>query len=155
MAEKKRTQKSYRAYLSHTIRGKAGKRATTKTMQQNCLKAHAAAETLRSYLLDWHRMDNIPLLDIYVPGEHDEFIQLAYAKKYITIEQILEIDCEILSQCDMLIILGDYMSKGMQVEFDFAESIGLPIMAIDIHKGGLTENDKLTLLAALDFIMED
>jgi hypothetical protein len=39
----------------------------------------------------------------------------------------LEIDCDTIRRCDALILTGGRISSGMQVEIDFARSIGLPV----------------------------
>ena len=46
-------EKVYRAYLSHSIRGKKGADATDTDMEDNCKKAVEFGEVLESYLLDW------------------------------------------------------------------------------------------------------
>ncbi|RLD97119.1 MAG: hypothetical protein DRI92_06150, partial [Aquificota bacterium] len=81
-----------RIYMSHTIRGKHGNKATPAQMQANKDRALQFANCLRAYFLDWERMDGLPPVDLYVPAEHDEFVELAWKKKYLNIDQILEID---------------------------------------------------------------
>lgn len=39
----------------------------------------------------------------------------------------LEIDCDTIRRCDALILTGGRISLGMQVEIDFARSVGIPV----------------------------
>jgi hypothetical protein len=73
-------------------------------------------------------MDSLPKMDLYVPAEHDEFVQIAYNKKYINEIDILSVDCDIINRCDLLIIFGDASTSiGMQTELKFAEKNNIPI----------------------------
>lgn len=83
------------AYLSHSIRGSKGKDATAKDMAENCQKALEAANWVRN---------SVSGLDLYVPAEHEEFVQQAYEKNYLSIEQILVVDCNIVIQKDLLLV---------------------------------------------------
>lgn len=118
----------YRAYLSHSIRGRKGKAATNKDMEKNCQIAIEVAAEIR---------EAIPGLDLYVPAEHDEFVALAYHKGYLTETQLLEIDCMILGKRDFLLIYAKdgYISRGMNVEYQFAISYNIPIFKFEYwHK---------------------
>lgn len=78
-------------------------------------------EEIKAYLLDWEKMDGYPKCDLYVPAEHDEFVQIAFDKKYIDETQILDTDCEIIRRCNLVIAYGDPLrSRGMKVEIDYA-----------------------------------
>lgn len=118
-----------RIYLSHPIRGKKGEKATKQDIDENIAIVRKQADELRSYFLDWYRMDGWPDIYLYVPGEHDEFVQLAYDKGYLNIDQILEIDCDIVDTCDLVIGLGKYVSSGMQVEYTHAIKECIPLFA--------------------------
>ena len=103
-----------RVYLSHAIRGKAGNDCTPVILGGNCLAAIEIGNKIRAAC---------PWADIYIPAEHEDFVQKAYDKKYITERQILDVDCEILSECDNIVILvpvGDELQGGRLVEHDFA-----------------------------------
>jgi hypothetical protein len=118
-------QRKSRAYVSHSIRGKHGKDATDEQMEENNEKAKAFGRLLSK---------EFPTIDFYVPGEHDELVLIAYRKDYLTEEQILDVDCDIVSRCNFLIVYSpdDYISRGMQVEVDHAVRNNIPIIsAID------------------------
>lgn len=151
---KNNTKTRLRAYTSHCIRGAKGNKATPEDMIKNCKAASDYVEALRGYILDWHRMDGFPLLDLYVPGEHDEFVQIAYQKKYLTEKQILDVDCEILDNCDILIVLGTYISRGMEIEIRHAKEKGMPILYLKAKNKNLSSSEKMAILALLDFVSD-
>jgi hypothetical protein len=123
--------KKFRIYLSHPIRGKKGADATDEDMVYNCTVASAAADEIRSYLLDWKRMDGFIDVEVYVPGEHDEFVQLAYKAGYLDETQILDIDCMILDTCDLIMLAGDYLSFGMRRELEHAQAHNIPAVGFE------------------------
>ncbi len=108
------------AYFSHSIRGAKGFLATKADMMFNCQVAEMAADCLRA---------NWPTLNLYVPAEHEDFVQLAWEKKYTLEDKILEIDCEILEVRDMMIAYAyqGVISNGMKIEIAHAEKIRLPV----------------------------
>lgn len=120
----------FRIYFSHIIRGKKGNKATDQEIQDNIDRAVWVGTQLKSYLLDWEKMDGFPKLDLYIPGEHDEFVQIAWKKKFINEEQILNVDCTILDRCRLIILYGDYLSKGMKIEFEHAKSNDISIFSM-------------------------
>jgi len=115
-----------KVYIAHCIQGRAGKDATHETMVENNRKAIVFANELKIAF---------PNVDFYCPGEHDEFVINAYEKKLLTIDDILEIDCQILDNRDLLLnyIPDQYISNGMLKENYHAQVKGIPIlMATDI-----------------------
>jgi len=117
-----------RAYLSHSIRGKKGQDATDEDMMKNNRKAIEFAENIRSLF---------PCLDLYVPAEHDEFVLNAYRRGYLGEPEILDVDCMIVQTCNFLIALAPegYISRGMQVEIDYANTHGIPVVVVDGYTG--------------------
>ncbi len=111
-----------RAYISHSIRGKFGAAATEAQMQANNQKAIKFGKLLAK---------EFPNIDFYVPGEHDEFVLIAYRWGVLTEKQILDIDCEIVSRCSFLIAYApdDYISKGMQIEIDHCVLNKIPVIS--------------------------
>ncbi len=107
-----------RIYVSHSIRGKFGKDAMREQMVENCQKAIRFGKYLR---------ECFPEVDWYVPGDH-EFPPVSYfiRKKYVTIEQVLDIDTEIIGEENCKGILfympDSYLSPGMLVEKNFGET---------------------------------
>lgn len=67
----------------------------------------------------------------YIPGEHDEFVLIAYKNKLLTEEQILSIDCEIIDTCNFMLVFSpdDYISRGMKVEIDHCMYKHIPIIS--------------------------
>ena len=111
------------AYFSHSIRGKQGKDATKKDMERNCSEAMETAVWIR---------DNIPEIDLYVPAEHEDFVLIAYEDGYLTEEQILAIDCKILSRLDFHIVheVDGWLGGGIAVEITEAKRCGKTIFYI-------------------------
>lgn len=112
-------------YLSHKISG-SGKTASFIEQQKNCDKAILIANMIR---------DALPSVEVYVPGEQTEqFVRVAHAKKYLTIEQILDVDCTIIDGCDGIIIYvpeGDELQGGRLIERDHALQCRIPIFLFD------------------------
>jgi hypothetical protein len=116
-----------RVYCSHPIRGAKGKDATIEDMRAN----NAKAVKLAAHWKDVLSKAFGKRVDVYVPGEHDEFVALAHNEGYITERQILAIDCKILDTCDLLLVLNeDGISCGMQVEIIHALKRGIPVLYV-------------------------
>lgn len=128
-----------RVYLSHPIRGSKGKDATPDEMRENNLRALDAGHYWKDLL--GHAFNQ--LVDMYIPGEHDEFVLLAYQNGYLTEQQILAVDCKILDTCDMLLALNeDCISGGMRVEIDYALKNGIPVLYVKSDTTVLVEVKK-------------
>lgn len=114
-----------RAYCSHSIRGKMGKGATKEYMDANNRKAIAFCKMLSK---------KFPNIDFHVPGAYEEFVGPAYRKGHLSEKQILDVDCDIISRSNFIIVFApdDFISKGMKVEIDYAILHNIPIVsAID------------------------
>ena len=117
--------KKITAYFSHPIRGRAGDKATQKEKDANCKDAILVARLIRK---------RFPELEIYVPAEMDEFPDVACKQGYLTIDQLLAIDCEIVKRRDILLAYapnGGYLSNGMKREIDTALDNSLPVVVFD------------------------
>ena len=112
-----------RCYVSHSIRGKFGKDATVEQMNTNNQKAIDFGVRIKA---------EFPGVDFYVPGDHDEFITIAFVNGYINEEQILAVDCEIIDRCNLLInfVPDEYLSTGMMIENIHAGKRGIPIFNV-------------------------
>jgi len=111
-----------RYYLSHSIRGAKGEAATPTDMKKNCDKVIEVADVIRFAL---------PSVELYVPAEHEDFVSIAFLDKYLTEQQVLEIDCKIIDICDGVIIYcppDDPIQGGRKVEFDHAAMECKPIL---------------------------
>ena len=113
-----------RVYVSHSIRGKKGKDATEEDQRHNVNLAVIFGQTLRR---------KFPRIDFYVPGDH-EFppVGMLLQKKYITVRQILDVDCGIVQQCAFVIAWSPdgYLSSGMKKEIEYAGENGIPVIMI-------------------------
>jgi len=119
------SKRKVKAYLSHPIRGKNGDKATKGEMEANRQEAMAVAEELEKA---------IPYLDLYVPARHDEFPSILWELEKIDVNDILDVDCEILSRRDVMIIYcpDGKPSKGMMKEIEYAQSVaGIPTLIIN------------------------
>lgn len=69
---------------------------------------------IQAYLIDWEKMDLIddntpfPKSYLYVPADHELFIHHAYNNKFLTKKQISFTNCDIIKECNLLILFGDY-----------------------------------------------
>ncbi|KKL69407.1 hypothetical protein LCGC14_2115240 [marine sediment metagenome] len=116
-----RKETNMEVYLSHSIRGKLGSDSTPESLNKNCLTAIEVGDKIRQAC---------PWANIYIPAEHESFVQKAYDKDYMTERQILDVDCDILAEHDILIIHvpeGDELQGGRLIEHDFAINEGIPI----------------------------
>ena len=122
----------FKIYLSHPIRGAKGANATREDMEAN----NKIAIVIGKAIERWYR-DKFPNeeISVYIPGEHDEFVMLGYENGTLTEKQILDIDCQIITTCDMVYALsGEVVSHGMQVEIDFANDHNIPVFYAGIPK---------------------
>jgi hypothetical protein len=98
-----------------------GSDATHEDMDLNCERIISIAKYLRTQLSGD--------IEIYVPAEHEEFVQISYDKGWLTEEQILEIDCDIISRGDVVLChvqesLGDELQGGREIEVKHAIKTG-------------------------------
>lgn len=116
-------KKQLKVYVSHSIRGKKGKDATQEDMRHNNALAIVFGQALRR---------KFPGVDFYVPGDHDEFVLIAYSRKFISEKQILDVDCEIVQGCNFVVAYSPdgYLSKGMKIEIEYAGEHGIPVIVI-------------------------
>ena len=107
-------------YFSHSIRGAKGPLATTEDMRYNCQVAELAAGMLRA---------NWPSMNVYVPAEHEDYVQRAFDRGSHNETEILEIDKEILADRDVLIAFAyrGVISNGMKIEIKHADSLHIPV----------------------------
>lgn len=104
-----------KVYLSHAIRGKSGNDCGIGEQNVNCQAAREMAVKIREGL-------DRPV-DLYVPAEHEEFVQIAYLRKYMTEKEILTTDCVIVKRSKCIVVLvpeGDELQGGRLIEHDFA-----------------------------------
>ena len=112
-----------RTYVSHSIRGKMGKEATDEYMAENNQKAIEFGKMLRA---------KIKGVDFYVPGDHDEFVCLAFREGYLDENQILYIDCQIIDTCNFILAWSPdgFISNGMKIEIDHAHFHNIRVLVV-------------------------
>lgn len=111
-----------RFYLSHSIRGKYGNDATPTQMMEQCQRAIMIANIIRA---------TFPLIELYVPAEHEDFVQRAYRCGYLTEQQILDVDCMIIDDCEGVLIfapIDDPLQGGRQIEWEHALAINKSVI---------------------------
>ena len=109
-------------YISHRITGTA-----TADTKKHCEQAINFTNALRHYF---------PLTEFYVPAESEPFVARVHAKKWMTVQQILDIDCEIIREdCNGVIFFvteGDF-SSGMREEYNCCRAHNIPFMILNGH----------------------
>lgn len=143
----------FKIYLSHSIRGVRGINATHEEIKANLKKYIAVGTEIKAYLIDWEKllMCGFPKMELYVPADHDEFVQIAFDKDYINEKQILDVDCDIINTCSLLIACGDHtQSRGMKVEIQHAKDKGIPIYYMPTISDSTIRSLKYTLKLILE-----
>lgn len=117
--------KKIKAYLSHAIRGAKREHATKNEIVTNCQEALTIGNRIR---------EHIPELILWVPAEHEDFVFEAYERSILSEDQILEIDCAIISKRDLLIIFvkNNLYSNGMNTEINHSEKENISIIRIHV-----------------------
>jgi len=112
-------------YFSAPIRGEKGSNASQKEMDENIKSAKKMALRVKEYFGT--------LLDMYVPHDQDELIQILWHSKKISVWDILEGDCKIVAQRSILLVWArdGFFSTGMGREMKTAEENGVPIIQFD------------------------
>ena len=129
--------KPIKIYLSHPIRGPKGDKATAADMLKNNEKAIEIGIQLRSYFFDWQSFSGLPEIQLYIPAEHEDVISYLLYHKYITVDQLLEADCNVVGQSDILLMYGR-PSSGMKKEFEYADENDIAIVSFNnLNQGSL------------------
>jgi hypothetical protein len=96
-------------YVSHRISG--GGKFSQKECEENCKKVIEFVNQLRK---------KYPQYYFYVPAESEPFVHNAYVMRLLNYDQIIEIDCAIILNCDAVIFYDpDGFSEGMEREKKF------------------------------------
>ena len=87
---------------------------------------------LQAYLIDWEKMDGLPKSYLYVPADHELFIQRAYRDGILDKEQITTINCKIIRSCNLLINFGNGPAVGSNLtdELKYAQREKVPIYSM-------------------------
>ena len=118
-------------YLSHPIRGEAGDRATTEEIAANNEAAIAIANYIRNKIT--------ASINIHVPAEMENFVDLAYRMNILSVEQILAVDCKIIEGCDAVLIYAPFgnVVSGCKVELDHALRCYKPVFIFEDAHGAV------------------
>ena len=76
-----------------------------------------------AYLIDWEKMDGLPKCRLYVPADHEVFIHNAYKSGFITKDNIECINCNIIENCDLVILYGHTVQNSKEIECARLEEI--------------------------------
>jgi hypothetical protein len=110
-------------YLSHAI-SKGNASTPLENQQINCEVARRIGKVLK------RELNRYIATDIYIPGgSTEQFVQKAYLKGYLSVDQILEIDCDIISECDFVLCYVpefDQLQGGRKVEIEHASKNDIP-----------------------------
>jgi hypothetical protein len=95
-----------------------------------------------------------PDTEWYVPADHDEFVCLAYQKKFLSESQILEVDCDMIRKRDGVLFYmpDDYLSGGMQIEKQFSINHNKPMFDATADMLEYTERFRFALADWLERI---
>jgi hypothetical protein len=111
------------AYFSSAIRGKEGDGVSQETIDKNIEAAKEMGVKIRAYFGE--------LLDMYVPHDQDDVIQILWRGGKVTATDVLDADVKVLLAKDLLFVWegeGGFVSGGMRREIDEAEKAGKPIL---------------------------
>ncbi len=108
-------------YFSHAITGKVGMGASHDIQAKNCVEAIRVANILRG---------QFPKLELYVPAENEDFVQIALDSGHLPVKAVLDIDCKIINNCDGVIVYvpdDDELQGGRKIEYDHAVATNKPV----------------------------
>lgn len=129
------------AYFSASIRGEKGSNATPTEINQNIKTGKKTASKICRFFGG--------LLDMYVPHNQDELIQILWRAGKLTIWDILDGDCQLVAERDIFLAWAPkgFMSAGMIKEKKAAEEKGIPIVQFE-------KFDDKTALTILELIYQ-
>ena len=104
----------YRVYFSAAVRGKNGDKATEEEKSKNIERGKVLAYSLQAKFPNWI---------IYVPHEHEIFIELGWKMGLLTSKNIMKIFCEMVSERDILVAVEEdvAISGGVRLEIKAAK----------------------------------
>ena len=97
---------------------------TKREMVRNCKEAIKMGNWIRQV---------VPKVDLYIPAEHEDFVYTAWKLGYLNEDQILDVDCRIISKKQALIVFSKngWKGGGIGVEMKHARKIGIPIFCVE------------------------
>jgi len=95
-------------YVSHPIRG----------IHRDAGQAEIEANNLRAKIFGAALRLRYPQHEFHIPAEHEEFVALAHVGHYLSADEILSIDCQLIDRSDGVIFYDHQarFSPGMLVE---------------------------------------
>lgn len=132
-------------YVSHSIRGKYGNKATLAQMETNGQKAIKFGHWLR---------ESFSTAKFYVPYEMDLLIRAVGIDPIDIVNELLILDCAIIKNCDGILFYmpDNYMGSGMQREKKEALKDNKPML--DLPGKLLTIADELPELEGYNRIAQ-
>ena len=103
----------YKVYFSACVRGPNGDKATPEEKLINIERGKTLATSLKMKFPNW---------SLYVPHEHELFIELAWEMKLITSEAIMKVFCKMVQQRDIIVAVEEdvELSAGVRLELKAA-----------------------------------
>jgi len=114
-----------KAYFSSSIRGEKGSDASQKEIDENIRAGKKMGAQLREYFGK--------LLNLYVPHDQDDLVQILWRSGRITVWDILDGDCKLVQERDLLLVWKNkgYFSTGMKREIRAAQEKNIPIIEFE------------------------
>ena len=107
-------------YFAAAYRGALGDNTTDEIIAQNVRRATEIGDKLQELFPD---------IDVFIP--HKELIgNTAWKIGLLTSEDIVNICCEIVSRCDLIVALKP-ISPGMALEIEMASELAIPVIYIN------------------------
>ena len=126
-----------RVYISHRISSTDPRQTALRCERAVKFAAKLKTEFDKSYKK--YGVGEFVKLDVYVPGGATEtFVSRAYKSGHLSVDEILDVDCQIISDCDAVILFDpEFATKGCEVfshgclaEWDHAVTIKKPIYVV-------------------------
>lgn len=113
------------AYFTASIRGEKGSNASKRDIRRNIEVGKKVAAKISNYFGS--------MLNMYVPHNQDDLIQILWYAGKISVWDILDGDCKIVAEKELLIAYApkDFLSTGMQREIKAAEEIKIPVVIFE------------------------
>jgi hypothetical protein len=118
-----------KTYMSHPIRGPLKDMATPADLKRNCDAAMELAEKIRLYMSVNYRDAGF---ELYVPAEHEAFVNRAWRNGVMSVSEILAIDCQIIDEeyNDLVLIYAPFGPpvEGCHTEKNHATMRGIHVI---------------------------
>ena len=112
-----------RAYLMYQYRGPLGDNASPDDIDANIQKAAEIGDCISRHF---------PSLEVFIPHTADILhpYNLAWKSGLCTTDEILNVCCKIVEECDVAICVGN-ITEGMERELAVCEEHGIPVAYLE------------------------